>query len=301
MARILTVFGATGAQGSSLVSYVLSHPSLSSMYSIRGVTRDPSKPAARVLQEKGVEVVRADADDPPSVQKAVAGSYAVFSMTNFWEKASAAVEISQGKGIAEASVAAGVKLLIWSSLPDVAKMSEGRLTSVHHFDSKATVEAYIRTLPITSAFFMPACYMQNMQTASNGELQFSMNAKPDTLLPLIDISDTGKYLAPILLEPEKHHHRTFTAATAFYSLQQIVETWSQVTGRIVTFVPKPAGSVSAGMTPEMIKVQNESAGLIKDYQYYGPTGPKDLEWTLDQIKEPLTTWEEFVKKNEPWF
>lgn len=43
-------------------------------------------------------------------------------------------------------------------------MSEGRLTSVHHFDSKATVEAYIRTLPITSAFFMPACYMQNMQT-----------------------------------------------------------------------------------------------------------------------------------------
>lgn len=128
-----------------------------------------------------------------------------------------------------------------------------------------------------------------------------MSANPDTLLPLIDISDTGKYVAPILLEPEKYHHKNFTAATAFYSLQQIVETWSQVTGRLVTFVPKPAGSVSAGMTPEMIKVQEESAGLIRDYQYYGPTGPKDLEWTLAQIKEPLTTWEEFVKKNEPWF
>lgn len=128
-----------------------------------------------------------------------------------------------------------------------------------------------------------------------------MSAKSDTLLPLIDISDTGKYLAPILLEPEKYHHRTFTAATAFYSLQQIVETWSQVTGRIVTFVPRPASSVSAGMTPEMVKVQNESAGLIRDYQYYGPTGLKDLEWTLAQIKEPLTTWKEFVKKNEPWF
>ncbi|KAL9615220.1 MAG: hypothetical protein Q9167_000314 [Letrouitia subvulpina] len=255
MAKILTVFGATGAQGGSLVNYVLSHPSLSSMYSIRGVTRDPSKAAAITLRDKGVEVVQADADDPPSVQKAVTGSYAVFSMTNFWEKASAAVEISQGRGIAEASVAAGVKLLIWSSLPH----------------------------------------------ASNGELEFSMSANSDTLLPLIDISDTGKYLAPILLEPEKYHLKTFTAATAFYSLQQIVETWSQVTGRTVTFVPRPPDSASAGMTPEMVKVQRESAGLIKDYHYYGPTGPKDLEWTLAQIKEPLTTWEEFVKKNEPWF
>lgn len=58
MAKILTVFGATGAQGGSLVSYVLSHPSLSSRYSIRGVTRDPSKAAASALQEKGVEVVQ---------------------------------------------------------------------------------------------------------------------------------------------------------------------------------------------------------------------------------------------------
>lgn len=33
--------------------------------------------------------------------------------------------------------------------------------AVHHFDSKAEVEEYIRGLPIMSAFFMAGHYMQN--------------------------------------------------------------------------------------------------------------------------------------------
>ena len=36
------------------------------------------------------------------------------------------------------------------------------LMSCRQFDSKAEVEAYIRTLPIQSAFFMPALFMQMM-------------------------------------------------------------------------------------------------------------------------------------------
>ena len=64
--------------------------------------------------------------------------------------------------MAHAAVAEGVDLLIWSSLPNVTKMTEGKLTGVKPFDSKAEVETYIRGLPIKSAFYMPAFYMQNM-------------------------------------------------------------------------------------------------------------------------------------------
>ena len=35
--------------------------------------------------------------------------------------------------------------------------------------------------------------------------------------------------------------------------------------------------------------------------YFGPNGQADLEWTQAQVKDNLTTWEEFVKSNEPWF
>ena len=58
MSKLLTVFGATGLQGGSLIAYVLEHPELSRIYKVRGITRDVDKPAAVALKEKGVEVVK---------------------------------------------------------------------------------------------------------------------------------------------------------------------------------------------------------------------------------------------------
>lgn len=58
MSKILTVFGATGQQGGSLIDYVLKNSKLSKTYSVRGVTRDVSKAAAVALKKRGVEVVK---------------------------------------------------------------------------------------------------------------------------------------------------------------------------------------------------------------------------------------------------
>jgi uncharacterized protein YbjT (DUF2867 family) len=55
--KILTVFGATGTQGGSVVKSILDDPKTASEYSIRAVTRDASKPTARKLAELGAEVV----------------------------------------------------------------------------------------------------------------------------------------------------------------------------------------------------------------------------------------------------
>lgn len=57
MSKILTVFGATGNQGGSVVRAILNDPALSKEFKIRGVTRDVSKSAAKDLASKGVEVV----------------------------------------------------------------------------------------------------------------------------------------------------------------------------------------------------------------------------------------------------
>lgn len=62
--------------------------------------------------------------------------------------------------MADATVGAGAELLIWSSLPHITNITNGKLRNVKHFDSKAIVEAYIRGLPIKSAFYMPGHYMQ---------------------------------------------------------------------------------------------------------------------------------------------
>lgn len=57
MIKLLTVFGATGQQGGALIDSVLGNPELSSLFRLRGITRDAWKPASIALKNKGVEVV----------------------------------------------------------------------------------------------------------------------------------------------------------------------------------------------------------------------------------------------------
>lgn len=68
---------------------------------------------------------------------------------------------------ADASVAAGVALLIWPSLLNIVKMTNGGLTHVPWFDSEADAKTYIRGLPITSSF-MARYYMRNSKTRWEG-------------------------------------------------------------------------------------------------------------------------------------
>jgi len=165
MSKIITVFGATGNQGGSVIKTILAHPKLSKEYKIRGVTRDPKKEKAQALHKQGVEVVAADLADVESVRKVVGGASAVFAVTNYWESRSRDVEVSYGKNIADAAKAAGIELLVWSSLPNATKLTNGKLKAIEHFDGKAEIEDYIRKLNVPAAFFMPAVFMSTSRAA----------------------------------------------------------------------------------------------------------------------------------------
>jgi uncharacterized protein YbjT (DUF2867 family) len=57
MSKIITVFGATGNQGGSVVKALLNDSRILHEFKIRGITRNTSKPAAQELTNQGVEVV----------------------------------------------------------------------------------------------------------------------------------------------------------------------------------------------------------------------------------------------------
>lgn len=138
--KVLVVFGATGKQGGSVVKSVLGDPKTAALFSVRAITRDPSKPSAQELTKVGCEcvsvsvarhnrvcekltdaVTQADVDDKASLRTALDGAYAVYAVTNFWEKKSAAAEVQQGKNIADVAKECGVQHLIWSSLLNITK------------------------------------------------------------------------------------------------------------------------------------------------------------------------------------
>lgn len=56
MSKLITVFGATGNQGGSVIKHILADSTLSKIFKIRGITRDTSKPAAQALAKQGVEL-----------------------------------------------------------------------------------------------------------------------------------------------------------------------------------------------------------------------------------------------------
>jgi len=55
--KLLVVFGSTGTQGGSVINSVLNDPNTAAIFRIRGITRDPAKPAAERLKARGIEVV----------------------------------------------------------------------------------------------------------------------------------------------------------------------------------------------------------------------------------------------------
>lgn len=80
MSKPITIYGATGAQGSSVAHALLRDKTNS--FSARGITRDPSSDKARKLADSGVDVVRADGLDKQSLVAAFRGSWGVFANTN---------------------------------------------------------------------------------------------------------------------------------------------------------------------------------------------------------------------------
>jgi uncharacterized protein YbjT (DUF2867 family) len=65
--KIITVFGATGAQGGGLAHAILNDSN--SEFAVRAITRDPNSDKAMELARMGAEVVAGDVDDKDSIKR----------------------------------------------------------------------------------------------------------------------------------------------------------------------------------------------------------------------------------------
>jgi uncharacterized protein YbjT (DUF2867 family) len=114
--KIITVFGATGAQGGGLAHAILNDKQ--SEFAVRAITRDSSSEKAKELARLGAEITVADIDDKASMQKALEGAYGAYFVTFYWAHFSPEKEYNEAKNMAEAAKAAGLKHVIWSTLED---------------------------------------------------------------------------------------------------------------------------------------------------------------------------------------
>ncbi|KAJ0425048.1 nmrA family transcriptional regulator [Aspergillus carlsbadensis] len=302
--KILTIFGATGNQGGSVAKAILSDPSTAAEFHVRAVTRDPSKAASLALAELGAEIVQADLDDIPSLRAVLKDAYGVYLVTNMIEHMDPARETKQGMNVADVCKETGVKHLVWSSLPYISKISNGKYTAALHFDGKALVDEHIASLGIPHTIIRLGTYtsfvLDSLVPVPNDPTRYEMYfPEPMSLtsqLPLIDPSaDVGKYVKAIFLNPALTLSRAYNLGERYYSIAEIIEIL-QKNGVDVNLKVIPQEAFKAGLAakgaPEFF--QEDLVQVISFGDEFG-FFEDGIEGGHELVNEPLTTLEESLK------
>ena len=246
--KIITVFGATGAQGGGLVRAILNDPA--SEFSVRAVTRNIYSEKALALHQLGAEVVMADLDDTESIKQALRGAYGAFFVTFYWEHISAEKEKAQIHNLANAAKEEGLQHIIWSTLEDTRNwipLTDNRMPTlqdkykVPHFDAKGESDQYFIDLNLPVTFLKASFYWENF-------IYFGMGPKKDesgkwvlTLpmgdkkLPGIAAEDIGRCAYGIFKNGPSFIGKTIGIAGEHLTGQEMAAAMAKATGQEIIY------------------------------------------------------------------
>src|ERR1700733_6049314 len=222
--EVIAVVGATGQQGGSVVRALRA----GNQFNVRALTRNPAK-----HRELADEVVEADLNRPETLASAFQGAHGVFLVTNFQEHG--ANELKQATAAVRAAKDAGVKHLVWSTLPDVEAISGGKL-HVPHFTGKAKVDQIVKEAGFPNHTFVIApFYYQNLigvlgpQKQPNGSAGWTLPLDPTVKsIHMGDITELGDVVAGAFAHPDQAGHGEYLPLVGdFLSFNEIIDTLKQ--------------------------------------------------------------------------
>jgi len=244
--KLITVFGATGAQGGGLARAILEDRD--GGFAVRAVTRHVDSDKARALSAAGAEVVAADLDDEASLVRAMQGAHGAFCVTNYWEHFSPGKELAQARNLAQAAKAAGIAHAIWSTLEDTRQrvpLSDDRMPTlmerykVPHLDTKGEADAFFREAGVPTTFLRTSFYWDNLihfgmapKPGADGVLEFVL-PMDDAKLPGIAAEDIGRCAYGIFKAGDEFIGRTVGIAGEHLSGAEMAAAMARAFGRDV--------------------------------------------------------------------
>ena len=252
--KTILVSGATGQQGGATARHLLADG-----WRVRALTRDPGSPAALALVARGAELAQGDLYDRASLDRALRGAYGVFSVQNFWlPGVGLDGEVRQGKALADAAKAAGVKHFVYSSVGGAE-----RKTGIPHFESKWLIEQHLRALGLLVTVLRPAYFMENLLRPSSRPKDgvLAMALKPTTALQMIAADDIGAFAAIAFARPREFIGTATEIAGDSLTMPQVAETWTRATGEPVRFIEVPLEQIRS--------VDAERARMLQWFNEHG--------------------------------
>lgn len=287
--KIIAVIGSTGSQGKGVVEALIKEGT----YKVRAITRNPDN-----YSGKAQEVVKADLTELSSLTEAFKNTHGVFVVTNFWEGAD---EVAQGKTAIQAAKDAGVNHFVWSTLPDVEKISHGKF-DVPHFTGKAKVDEFIIDAGFENyTFVQPPFYFQNLtgmmaaQPQQDGSVGWTLPIDPTKKgIHMSDINDLGKVVAGAFLNPEKVGNGSYLSlSTEFNSYNDILDAF-KANGKAYSFNQVPVEVFStffegAGEIAQML-------AYFEEHTYMGPNSEAQIQLAKEIATENFTSLNEWIKQ-----
>ncbi|KAK3941704.1 NAD(P)-binding protein [Diplogelasinospora grovesii] len=246
----VVVFGATGAQGGSVVNRLLKNPK----YKVRAVTRKVNSESAKKLASQGVEVVAGDMNDAESMKHVFKGAEAAFVVTAFWPSimslgitGAGDEELQQLKNLALAAQSTPtLKHYVLSTLPACEVMSGGKF-KVPHFDYKQRAVAWMKEhtpdLWAKTTEFWPGWYTSNLANfatmkffeipGSYGGYLLALPSKPDAILPIAGNLEhnCGVIVEGILNSGPAVFGKVVPLITDYLKLTDVCGVFEKVTGK----------------------------------------------------------------------
>jgi uncharacterized protein YbjT (DUF2867 family) len=304
--KIITIFGATGAQGGGLAHAILQDKN--SEFAVRAVTRDVNSDKAKELAQLGAEVVAADIDDRQSVENALRGAYGAFFVTFFWAHFSPEKEKAEAAIYVEAAKHADLKHVIWSTLEDVREyipLSDQRMPTLHgqykvpHFDGKGESDKLFTAAGIPTTFLLASFYWDNFiyfgagpKRGEDGKLALTLpigNAK----MAGIASEDIGKCAYGIFKKGTEMVGKRIGIAGEHLTGNEMADGLSNALGEQVVYNKVPADVYRSFGFPGADDLGNM-------FQFYDEF-EKELNKTRDvgmskQLNPDLLSYEQWLKK-----
>jgi uncharacterized protein YbjT (DUF2867 family) len=219
--KVIAVVGATGQQGGAIVRAL----QVNKQFKVRALTRNPDE-----HPQVGDEIIKADLNRPATLKPAFEGAHGVFLVTNFGEEGTD--EVEQATAAVHAAKDAGVKHVVWSTLPDVEAISGGKL-HVPHFTGKAKVDRVVKDAGFANYTFVIApFYYQNLigvlapQKQTDGSARWALPLDPTVRsIHMGDITELGDIVAGAFAHPDQAGHGEYLPLVGdFMSFNEIIDT-----------------------------------------------------------------------------
>jgi uncharacterized protein YbjT (DUF2867 family) len=293
--NIILVTGATGAQGGAVAKALLKNGNTVRII-VRGASRHSK--AAEELERAGAEIVIADMEDEASLEAALKGVYAIFSVQDMDNGTDS--ERRHAANLLTAAFKAGVQHVVHASVNQTGNHLQFR--NRDKWNRKYWLDKQFGEDTLRNAGFKywtilrPVFFMDNFITPkvvfmfpdlAKGEIVTAWD--PNVKLQLIAVDDTGAFAAAAFNNPEKFNEQVVDLAGDELTIDEIAESITRVTGRKIHVEHvSEAEAVQKGLHPGFANVQiwNNEVGYNVNIRRLKTRGL------------PVTDFSEYLEKNK---